>query len=111
MMKLSLIAAMLMLCACAEGSSADLEEEPVNTTVDTKIPVPSPAPVAPEESDAGPAIQCKINAYWVGNCYVVKIYCKDKPTQVEVACGRGRPLWPWERDPYPPPYDQPGDNH
>ena len=104
-MKSLFLATLLALCSCATGSTAELPDEAEEVYV---APVKKPAPKAPEpepNEDAGTIAQCKIDAYWVGNCYVVKIYCKDKPTQVEVACGPPRPLWPWERDPYPPPYD------
>jgi hypothetical protein len=35
---------------------------------------------------------------------VVDIECKGKDPHVEVSCGPGRPLWPWEIIPDPP-YD------
>jgi hypothetical protein len=101
-MKSLFLAAMLALCSCAVGTIDELPEENEDVHV---TPAQKPAPT-PEPADEGTtAPQCKIDAYWVGNCYVVKIYCKDQPTRVEVACGPPRPLWPWERDPYPPPYD------
>ncbi len=101
-MKALLIAGLLTLCSCATGVS-DPIEEPVEVYVaPPKVPTPK-APTLPSEPEGEP--ECKIVDYWAGNCYVVEIYCKNKPPQVEVACGAPRPLWPWERDPYPPPYD------
>lgn len=100
-MKALLIASLLVLCSCATGVS-DPIEEPVEVYVaPPKVPTPK-APDLPSEPEGEP--ECKIVDYWVGNCYVVKIYCKNKPTRVEVACGPGRPLWPWEIIPDPP-YD------
>ncbi len=105
-MKLSLIAVCSLLVGCATGVVDEVSQEP-EVTVVTKIPAPKPAPVLEDQSDAGPSIKCVIDAYWVGTCYVVDIYCEDKPVQTEIAC-QGPRLWPWERDPYPPPYDIPG---
>ena len=99
---LFLTTCLLALCSCASGV-IDEVEEPVEVQVDPpRIPTPK-APSSTSEPEGEP--ECVINTYWVGTCYVVKIYCKDKPTRVEVACGPSRPLWPWEVDPYPPPYD------
>lgn len=104
-MKLSLIAVSLCLIGCAHGVEPDSTSEPEVVTI-SKNPTLRPAPIQePEESDASAPIRCTVNAYWVGACYVVKIYCEGKPVQTEVAC-RGPELWPWERDPYPPPYDR-----
>lgn len=92
----------MVLCSCAVGSTADLTEEPVEVYVaPPKVTVPK-APLPPAEPEGEP--ECIVNAYWVNNCYVVKIYCKDKAPRVEVSCGPGRPLWPWEIIPDPP-YD------
>lgn len=102
-MKLSLIvASILMCCSCATGVS-DPIEEPVEVYVaPPKVPTPKAPTQPPSEPEGDP--ECVVNAYWVDDCYVVKIYCKDKPTRVEISCGPGRPLWPWEIIPDPP-YD------
>lgn len=106
-MKLSLIAVSLCLIGCAHGVEPDSTSEP-EVSIERKIPAPKPVPPQDSsESDAGTSINCFIDDYWVGNCYVVKIKCEGKLTQTEVAC-QGEPLWPWERDPYPPPYDRHG---
>lgn len=102
-MKSLFLATLLALCSCAVGSTAELSDEPEVYVA----PVKKPSPKAPEPEpteDAGAIPQCKIDAHWVQNCYVVAIYCKDKPPQVEISCGPGRPLWPWEIIPDPP-YD------
>ena len=95
-MKVLLIAGLLALCSCAAGSTVEPTEEPVEVYVaPPKASVPKPP--APEPSDEPTtAPECIVDAYWVDDCYVVKIYCKDKPTRVEISCGPGRPLWPWE---------------
>ncbi len=101
-MKFLFLATMLALCSCAVGVIDPIEEQEEVYVAPPQKPAPHPEP---ESSEPTNAPQCKIDAYWVGNCYVVKIYCKDQPTRTEVACGPDRPLWPWEVDPYPPPYD------
>lgn len=102
-MKALLIAGLLTLCSCAYGVS-DSFEEPAEVYV---APPKKPTPKTPEPEPTEPAtvLQCKIIDYWVGDCYVLEIHCKGKLPQIEVACGPGRPLWPWEIHPYPPPYD------
>jgi hypothetical protein len=100
-----LIAVGLLLCSCAAGSTDEPTEEPVEVYVaPPKTPAPKPPAQPAEDTDAGPS-NCVIDAYWVNDCYVVKIYCKDKPVHIEVSCGPGRPLWPWEIIPDPP-YDR-----
>jgi len=108
-MKLSLIAVcMLAVVGCASGEVDPVEDPPV-VVVAPKIPKPT-APAVPveEDTDAAPPIKCVINDYWVGDCHVLKIYCEGKPVQVEVYCGPGRKLWPWEIIPDPPYDHQPG---
>lgn len=102
-LKSLLIVAMFALCSCATGVVDPIEDPIVVVTP----PPNKTAPAPPEKEKPTGQADCVIDAYWVGNCYVVKIYCKNKPTQTEVACGPGRPLWPWEIDPYPPPYENP----
>ena len=105
-MKLSLIAVSCLLVGCAHGVVDEVNQEP-DVTVETNLPTPKPpAAVEEDQYDGPPPIKCEVDAYWVGHCYVVKIYCEGKPTRVDVAC-QGDRLWPWERDPYPPPYDRP----
>lgn len=105
-MKLSLIAVSCLLVGCATGVVDDVSQEP-DVTVETNLPTPKPPapPIEEDQSEGTPPIKCVVDAYWVGRCYVVKIYCEGKPVQTEIAC-QGEPLWPWERDPYPPPYEQ-----
>jgi len=109
-MKLSLIAVcILAFIGCASGESDPFEELPAVTVIH-KIPA-TPAPPAPPappssyvpvvDTDAGTPIKCVIDDYWVGTCYVVKIYCEGKPIQVEMSCSPS-PLWPWEIIPNPP---------
>jgi hypothetical protein len=99
---LFLATSLLALCSCAVGSTADLTAEPVEVTVPPhKAPAPQ-APPEPVETQTDP--QCVINTSWVNDCFVVDIECKDKPPHIEVSCGPGRPLWPWEIIPDPP-YD------
>jgi len=100
-MKFLFLASLLALCSCAVGSTADVPDEPTGTySAPPKAPQkPAPTP-APEETQTDP--QCTVNAYWADDCYVVDIQCKDKPPQIEVSCGPGRPLWPWEIIPDPP---------
>lgn len=102
-MKFSLIAAGLILCSCATGV-ADPIDEPVEVYVAPPNLKPKPPPVTFDDTDAAPPIKCVIDSYWVNDCFVVKIYCEDKPTKTEISCGPGRPLWPWEIIPDPP-YD------
>jgi len=104
-MKFLFLASLLALCSCAVGSTADTADEPTGTYSATpKAPQKNPPPsTTPEEPQADP--QCTVNSYWVGNCYVVDIECKGKDPRVEVSCGPGRPLWPWEIIPDPPYYD------
>lgn len=102
-MKLSLIAACLVMTGCAVGSGPETDSTP---EVVTKIPPPKPTPTPVESPPSGQS-ECIIDSYWVQNCLVVEILCKGKPPQIEVACGPGRRLWPWEIHPYPPPYDVP----
>lgn len=103
-MKALFLAAMLALCSCATGSTADVPEEQESVYVaPSKKPTPPTPEPAPVESDAD-VPHCKINAYWSLNCYVVEIFCEGRQPQIEVSCGPGRPLWPWEIIPDPP-YD------
>ena len=104
-MRFLFLATCLALCSCAVGTVDELPSEPEEVYVAPPKKTQPPPPEA-EPSEPTTAPQCKIDDYWVGNCYVVKIYCKDQPTRTEVACGPDRPLWPWEVDPYPPPYDR-----
>jgi hypothetical protein len=101
---LYLAVSLLALCSCADESTEDIVEEPEEVYV-PPLKKSVPPPPEPEPSEPAPIPQCKIVAYWSNDCYVVKIYCKNKPPRIEVSCGPGRPLWPWEVDPYPPPYD------
>ena len=101
-MKFLFLATCLALCSCATGVSDPIEEPEEVYVAPPKKPAP-PAP-EPEPEDTTAVPQCVVDAYWVNDCYVVKIYCKDKPTRVEISCGPGRPLWPWEIIPDPP-YD------
>lgn len=89
---------LMFLCSCAVGSTyEDLDEpEPV---VAAKTPQSNP-PAEPV-SEPTPIIKCVIEEYVSGNCYVVKIYCENKPVQVEVSCSHGY-LFPWEYIPDPP---------
>lgn len=77
-MKLALIAMCLIMAGCAVGSGS---ETPTEVEVVTTIPPPKPRPdpAPPVESELTEHIDCVIDDYWVGNCYVVKIYCKDRP--------------------------------
>jgi hypothetical protein len=100
-MKFLFLASLLVLCSCAAGSTADVPDEPTGTISATpkppQKPAPTPEPTAPQTDP-----QCTVNAYWVDDCYVVDIICKDKPERLDVSCGPGRPLWPWEIIPDPP---------
>ena len=91
---------LMFLCSCAVGVTDEVIEEPVNVSPPV-VRVPAPKPPAESVADSGQA-ECIIEAYASGNCYVVKIYCKDKPVQVEVSCSHGY-LFPWEYIPDPPP--------
>lgn len=103
-MKSLFLACLLALCSCAVGSTADISDEPTETySAPPKTPAPK-APPTPEPTEPQTDPQCEVHASWVNNCYVVAIYCKGKDPRVEVSCGPGRPLWPWEIIPDPP-YD------
>ena len=98
---------LMFLCSCAAGSTYDSSNEDSDkpTVAAAKSPASNPPPEPVSEST--PTIKCVIEAYASGNCYVVKIYCENKPTQVEVSCSHGY-LFPWEYIPDPPPDYKPG---
>jgi hypothetical protein len=102
-MKLSLIAAVgLLLCSCASGTTDEVSADPPEGVIPAHPkPVTPPADAGTSDTDAGPP-DCVVNAYWADDCYVVDVICKDKPERIEVSCGPGRPLWPWEIIPDPP---------
>lgn len=102
--KLSLIAVGCFLVGCAHGVEPEPDPTP-QTTVETNIPIPKPAPV---ESSSPPEEEhdCVVDSYWVNNCLVTKVYCDGKLVDADVRCTLGRPLFPWEYIPDPPPYDR-----
>lgn len=99
-MKFLFLVTMLGLCSCATGVSDPVEEQEEVYVAPPKRPPPKESD--PEPTDPAPVLECKVIDYWAGDCYVLEIHCKDKLPQIEIACGPGRPLWPWEIEPDPP---------
>lgn len=99
-MKLSLVVAALLLCSCAVGVSDPLPDEPATYSSHPKPPAPK-APDADAQPD--PDSHCQVYSEWINDCLVTKVYCDGVLKDLDIKCSRGRPLWPWEYIPDPPP--------
>jgi len=61
------------------------------------------SPPKEDDSQTTDSRNCFTYSYWVNNCLVSKVYCDDQLVDVDVKCTLGRPLFPWEYIPDPPP--------
>lgn len=101
-MKLSLLVTGLLLIGCSGGPSSDPPSDPVVETTPSK-PAPKPAPTQDSDPIPAPDNHCVVVIDWINDCEVIKVYCYGKLKDLDIKCGGGRIIFPWQYIPDPPP--------
>jgi hypothetical protein len=92
------------IAACLIGCSGGPEPNPAPSEVVSGTVNPKPAPSTPTEPPAPePDNHCVVVIDWVNDCEVTKVYCYNQLKNLDIKCGSGRILFPWEYIPDPPP--------